>query len=105
MEIQTEYEMIDGKKFTPLGLRQAHDFKKQSEIRGILIEKLQGKFQGNDYILLVNKKEILIYGKTALQTKLDQVELNKEVIIRYLGEKKSDKTKRTYEDFEVLVEE
>jgi len=105
MEIQEESELIDGKKFVAVGSRQIHDFKKQPELRGILADKIQSQFKGNDFVLLVNKKEVLVYGKTTLQSKLDQVELKKEVIIKYLGEKKSENTKRTYEDFEVLAEE
>ncbi len=83
--------------------RKAHNFNEKAELVGVLIAKVKGSFEGNDYVIENESGQILVYGKTALQTKLEPIEIGTKVKIVYLGKKKSETTKRTYEEYEVYV--
>ncbi|MBU4348643.1 hypothetical protein KJ671_04050 [Patescibacteria group bacterium] len=84
--------------------RTAHDFKAEKELVGVLKEKVESQFEGFDFILEAKGKEVLVFGKTALQSKLSGVAIGTKIKIVYLGEKKSEKTGRNYEDYEVFVD-
>lgn len=86
--------------------KSAHNFKENKELEGVLINKVPNQFQGNDFLIEdKNKNQILVFGKTALQSKLSNVPLGSNLKIVYLGEKKSDKTGRLYEDYDVYIPE
>ena len=84
--------------------RNAHDFKEKSELIGTLKELVPSIFQGNDYIITdLEGKDIYVYGKTTLQTKMTGIQAGTKVKIVFLGEKKSDKSGMTYEDYDVYT--
>ena len=83
--------------------RNAHDFKSEAELIGTLKEVVPSIFQGNDFIINDEEgKEIYVYGKTALQTKMTGINAGTKVKIVFLGEKTSEKG-RLYEDFDVYT--
>lgn len=83
--------------------RHAHDFKENPEVIGEVVEKPESQFGGVDFVLKTKGGEVLVYGKTALQTKMANIKPGTMVKIVLLGERKSEKTGRTYEDFEVFT--
>ena len=82
--------------------RQAWDFKENPELVGVLKDKVDSQFSGHDYILEKDDKEILVFGKTALQAKLEAIALGTKVKLVFIGIKKSEKSGREYEDYEVF---
>lgn len=92
----TEWNKVESEQ------RNAHNFKEVPELEGEYKEAVKSVHGGNDY-LVVDKdgNDVLVWGKTALQTKMARVEVGAKVKIVYLGEKKSSSTGRTYEDYDV----
>jgi len=83
-------------------IKNVWDFEQEKEIVGVLIRKIDSQFGGNDFILDVKEKgEVLIYGKTVLQNKMNDLKEGTVIKIEYLGKVTSPKTRRTYEDFRV----
>jgi hypothetical protein len=83
-------------------IKNVWDFEQDKELIGVLIRKPEGQFGGNDFILEVKEKgEVLIYGKTVLQNKMNDLKEGTVIKIEYLGKVTSPKTRRTYEDFRV----
>lgn len=79
------------------------DFKKNPEIIGTLKETPDSVFKGKDYVITDEEgKDHLVYGKTALQTKMNGIKEGTKVKIVFLGEKRSDKD-RVYEDYDVYT--
>ena len=84
--------------------RKAHNFKEEAELIGRLKEVVPSIFQGNDFIIIDEEgKERYVYGKTTLQTKMTSITAGTKIKIVYLGEKKSDKSGMTYEDYDVYT--
>ena len=84
--------------------RNAFDFKTNKELVGKLKEIVPNQFGGNDFLIEKEGGEtVLVFGKTALQSKMAGISIGKQVKMIYVGQKKSDKTGRTYEDYEVFV--
>lgn len=82
--------------------RKGWDFSVNPEVVGVLVSKQKSTFEGNDYVLNnAVHGDVLIYGKTVLQNKLEALPIGTVVRILALGLKKNEKTKRTYEDFDV----
>lgn len=78
--------------------------KEGDEVAGVLAKKTPKKEDKSSWYLLEDADEvILVWGGTVLDRKLENVGLGSKVAIKYLGEKKNDKTKRTYKDFRVGI--
>lgn len=79
------------------------DFKKGSHILGVLIEKRQNVGQNNQNLYVVEKRggdKMSIWGSTVMDARLANKELGQELAIIYKGKTKSEKTGRSYHDFE-----
>ena len=83
---------------------KAHDFKTTPELVGVFLSKQASPFGGDDYTLQVGEEQVLVFGKTALKSKLGGLKPGTKVKIVYLGEKVSPKSKRTYADFDVFTQ-
>jgi len=83
--------------------RNVHDFQETPMIVGVLKEKVQSIFQGDDYVLSVaDGDDVTVYGRTILHRKMEDVELGTVVRITSLGLKKSKLNPgNAYEDFKV----
>ena len=84
----------------------AWDFTKNSILEGLYVKK-QVQVGPNDSNMyhIENKADNEMYGvwgSTALDAKFGEIPLGSEVKIEYLGEATSEKTGRTYKNFEVL---
>ena len=80
---------------------KVHNFDQEPAIEGVLKDKTEGQF-GQNYILDVDGEDITVFGKSVIRSKLETVKVGAKVRITYKGEKKSESTGRTYQDF--LVE-
>lgn len=78
------------------------DIRKEGEsIEGKYLRTQAGQY-GDNYILMVDGEEKLLFTSTVIQTKMLLVPVGKTVRITSLGEKKS-KDGRLYKDFKVEV--
>lgn len=83
--------------------RNAHNFEEEIEFVGVFLGTVESQFELDNYLFNKNGKEVIVFGKTALKTKMSAVEPGQVVKIVYLGKKKSQKSKREYDDFEVYI--
>ena len=74
------------------------------EVAGILTKKNP---RSNDtsasYLLEDGDEIILVWGGAVLDRKLESISPGTKIAIRYLGDKRNEKTKRTYKDFKVGI--
>jgi hypothetical protein len=82
---------------------QVWNFHEKPEIIGKLIRKEDGQYTKNYIIQLDDKQEWLLYGKTVLDRKLEQVNPEQRIKIVFLGKQTSADTGRTYDNFEVYL--
>ena len=81
---------------------EVHNFEEVGAVlEGKLVRKEQGKF-GDNYIIDVDGKELVVFGCTVLNTKLAGVSDGTNVRITKLEDKKSEGG-RIYKDFTVEV--
>jgi hypothetical protein len=80
-----------------------HDFDVNPTLQGVLVNVKKGVGANNStiYEVKVGSETVAFWGSSVLDARLEQVSVNDEVRIKYLGKKKSDKTGRTYKEFEV----
>ncbi len=80
---------------------------KEGTVQGVLIEKVesQGQYNTSLYTLKNGNETIGVNGTTVIDSKLRHLELGTEVRITALGEAKSEKSGRTYQDFKVEYRE
>lgn len=84
--------------------QNVHNFDEEKELIGIFKESIPSEYEGNDFIIDARGKgDVKVFGKTALQNKLNVVKPGTPVKIVYNGEKKSEKSGRTYRDFSVFT--
>lgn len=81
-----------------------HDFSVKPEVFGVLLEKRKSNYKGNDYVLDVAGVLTLIYGKAALQSKLESMPIGTLVKIVYKGKVKS-KNGMNYDLFQVFTKD
>lgn len=76
---------------------------KKAPIQGVYIRKKENIGSNNStmYILKTSKGEMGVWSSTVLDSRFEQIELGNEVRIEPLGEKKSEKSNRTYQDYKV----
>lgn len=78
--------------------------KEGDSVEGTLTKKNPKKNDMSSSYLLEDGAEItLVWGGAVLDRKLETVPLGSRVAIQYLGDKRNEKTKRTYKDFKVGV--
>jgi len=77
------------------------------EITGIYKDKKEDVGPNNVIIYEIETDEglIAVWGSSVLDTRMKNIENGTMVKIVYLGEKKSQKTKRVYRDYEVYMRE
>lgn len=83
--------------------QQVHNFDEHKEFVGVFKSKIEGQFEHDNFLFDVEGKDIVVFGKTALQNKLQNISPGTQVKIMYLGVKKSEKTGRMYQDFDVFT--
>lgn len=80
-----------------------HDFDKQKQIVGTLIEIQEGDF-GEQYLLKTDQGETILVGTYGvLKSKIRKDDIGHLIKIVYKGHITSEKTKRKYKDFDVWV--
>jgi len=82
---------------------ETHDFELNPVLQGVLkaVKRNVGANNSNIYEVEVAGKLVSFWGSTVLDPRLEQVSVGDELRIKYLGKKKSEKTGRTFKDFEV----
>jgi hypothetical protein len=75
-------------------------------IIGLLKEKREGigQFGSNLYIIDVDGKLIGVWGNAAIDNNLKDVPVGSQIGLKYIGKAISDKTKREYKNFRIVVE-
>lgn len=78
---------------------------KEQPIEGVLVEVLehQGQFDKPVYVVKTDDGNVGINASTVLESKMSHVPVGYLVRVTSLGEAKSEKTGRTYQDFRVEV--
>jgi len=76
------------------------ELEENPELEGIYMGKVEGNYEHPDHLFSVGDDEIVVFGTTALNTKMGMVQPKQQVRIKFLGEKKS-KQGRVYKDFDV----
>jgi hypothetical protein len=79
--------------------RAVHNFADEPEFTGLFLGSVDGEFGGKDFLFNVDGKEVLIYGKTALRSKMNMIKPGMICKIIYKGEITSPSSKRKYQDF------
>lgn len=82
--------------------RSVHNFAEEKEFTGLFLGSVDGEFGGKDFLFNVDGKEVLVYGKTALRSKMNLVKPGSICKIIFTGDMVSPKSKRKYQDFIVL---
>lgn len=82
---------------------ESHDFELNPVLQGVLKAVKRNIGANNSTIYEVESKGKLIsfWGSTVLDPRLEQVSIGDELRITYKGKKKSEKTGRTFKDYEV----
>jgi len=83
----------------------AWDYETQKEIEGVLIERKEkvGPNNSNMYMLELADQSIMgVWGTSVLDVRLGNLKVGEEVRIVYLGKTKSEKTGRSYHNFDVF---
>lgn len=84
---------------------RVHNFDEEPLVEGMLTTKVESEYGGYDYILeLANGDKVKVFGKTSLNSRMENVRIGQKVRISFLGLKHSDKTGRTYHNYEVEVQ-
>jgi ASC-1-like (ASCH) protein len=81
---------------------------RKEPVQGVLVSVKPESGQYNTKLYVLEAKggaHVGVNGTAVLDSKLDQVKVGTEVRIEPLGEAKSEKTGRTYQDFKVLTRE
>ena len=87
-------------------VRNAHDFKTNKTLEGVLVGLVDSQYGGKDFLVKdKDGNEVLVFGKTALQSKMTSIKIGTKIKIEFVGEKKGEKTGRMYEDFKVYTDE
>lgn len=78
---------------------------KAEPIEGVLVEVLehQGQFDKPVYVIKTDEGNVGVNATTVIETKMNHVPLGYLVRVTALGETKSEKTGRTYQDFKVEI--
>ncbi len=94
------YETMDKPEELPV-----HNFKETPVFEGVLKRKMESKqYKTNNYVLAnMDGEEFLLWGKTALRSQLDRLDLGTRVKIEFKGMKHNPKSGNTFEEFEVQV--
>jgi hypothetical protein len=81
-----------------------HDFRLNPEITGIYAgQKTNLGANGSTlYEVKTPTGIVSFWGSTVIDNKMKHVPLGNEILVKFLGEVKNDKTKRTYKDFDVF---
>ena len=74
-------------------------------IEGEFLRIEAGGQYGNNYILKVKDEEVVVFGLTALHSKMAKAKIGQYIKVTYLGEVKSKSSKQIYKDFKVEVAE
>lgn len=85
--------------------RVAHSFDDEPVFFGEYLGEVESQFDLANYLFSVRGEEVIVFGRTALNTKMGGVKPGQSVKIVYLGKKVGAKTKRQYDDFDVYVKE
>lgn len=82
----------------------AHDFKVNPELTGqyISMKENLGSNGSKLYEVRTSNGVVAFWGSAVIDNKMKHVPLGNEILVKFLGEKKNDKTKRTYKDFDVF---
>lgn len=80
---------------------------RKEPIEGVYVEKREdsGQYHTMLYVLRTEKGNVGVNGTSVIDSKFAQLVIGQEVRIEPLGETKSEKTGRTYQDFKVLARE
>lgn len=84
--------------------RKAHNFEEDSVLEGVYLGKVESQFDNDNHLFKVDDDEVLVFGKTALNTKLSAVKFGMTLKVVYKGKVKSKKG-REYDDFDVFYKE
>jgi len=86
-------------------LTETWDFDKNNELEGTFVEVKNnvGPNESNIYHIKTDKEEVAIWGNTVLDGRLKDFQKGQFVKIVYNGESTSEKTGRTYKDFDVYT--
>lgn len=78
------------------------DYKKEPEIQGIYtsMDQMVGPNNSNMYHLKTKEGDISLWGSTLIDDRFKGIGLGEEVKIVYLGKQKSEKTGRSYNNFD-----
>ena len=95
--------MADWIKVQETGDGKTWDFEKNSKIEGVLlnIKNDVGPNGSKLYEIEVGNDVFGVWGSFVLDAKLSKVEVGNEVMIEYKGKAVSEKTKRTYKNYDV----
>lgn len=76
---------------------------RQGTVQGVYVQKKTnlGPNNSNMYMLKNGEETTGVWGSAVLDARFDQIPLGAEVRITSMGEKTSEKTKRTYQDYKV----
>lgn len=80
-----------------------HDFKVNPELSGVYVSMKDnlGSNGSKLYSVRTSNGVVDFWGSAVIDNKMARVPLGNEVLVKFLGEKKNEKTKRTYKDFDV----
>lgn len=72
-------------------------------VRGVYFQRKEGVGQNlsNLYNLQTDKGMVGVWGGAVIDSKMSEVPLGSEVMITALGEKKSEKTGKSYNDYDI----
>lgn len=81
-----------------------HDFTVNNELTGVYLNSKGNLGANNSTIYEVRTPNGIVsfWGSTVIDNKMKHVPLGNEILVRFLGEKRNEKTKRTYKDFDVF---
>lgn len=81
-----------------------HDFKVNPELTGVYVSMKSnlGANGSNIYEVRTPTGTVSFWGSTVIDNKMKQVPLGNEILVKFLGEVRNEKTKRTYKDFDIF---
>jgi hypothetical protein len=81
-----------------------HDFSVNAELTGVYIAMKSnlGANNSNIYEVRTPNGIVSFWGSTVIDNKMKHVPLGNEILVKFLGEKRNEKTKRTYKDYDIF---
>jgi hypothetical protein len=81
-----------------------HDFSVNVELTGVYIAMKSnlGANNSNIYEVRTPNGIVSFWGSTVIDNKMKHVPLGNEILVKFLGEKRNEKTKRTYKDYDIF---